>query len=675
MAKDIQAEDQPGESEARFRALVTATSDLVWRASATGEIVSVSPLWNELTGQTEAELRGWGWVAAIHPDDVEPAVRRWQAALASRSIYENEFRVRTRDGSYRFFQGRGVPIIAADGSVREWIGYSSDITERRQTTVQLRRSEAQFKTLIENAHDIITRFDRQLRHLYVSPSIEHMTDLPQSAFIGKTNQELGMPEQLCALWDTNLCHVFETGQKRILEFEFPSAEGIRYFQSTLIPELNADGIVETIMSIARDVTIYKQAEARIRFLSDASDALTSSLDYQATLEHMARLAIPFLGDACIIDLASDHQDVSKAVVAHIDADQQALLAEMRQHYPPVWSGTHPAAQVLRSGQSLVAVDIPQTTIDRHQYDSRHRAMIEQLSPRSFMMLPLVVRGRTIGVLSLYATLIARHYTSDDLALAEELARRAAIALDNAQLYGEAQEAIREREAFLAIASHEVKNPLTALLGRSQMLRRRLARRDDSARELSDIDIVIESAQRIDRMLSELLDAARVVGGQLSIAPAPLDLGSLVKQVAARIQPSAPNHPIKITQHASMPSIAGDASRLEQVFHNLLSNAIKYSPAGGAIEVEIAIHDARIRVTVTDGGLGIPPDALPYLFKRFYRVSRTSTQQIAGTGIGLYVVKEIVTSHGGTIDVSSTEGVGSTFTIYLPLSTSRQQPAG
>jgi signal transduction histidine kinase len=282
-----------------------------------------------------------------------------------------------------------------------------------------------------------------------------------------------------------------------------------------------------------------------------------------------------------------------------------------------------------------------------------------------------------SVIALYATQAPRNYTADDLAVLEELARRAAIALDNAQLYREAQEAIREREAFLAIASHEVKNPLTTLLGRSQLLQRRLERKADNPRDLTDIGIVIESAQRINQLLSDLLDASRVDSGQLSVDLAPLDLSALIRRVVAHVQPSAPNHRISITESAMLPVIAGDANRLEQVFQNLISNAIKYSPTGGPITVEIAMQDTRARIAVRDEGLGIPADALPHLFKRFYRILHTSTQEIAGSGIGLYVVKEIVAGHGGTVDVRSTAGVGSTFTVYLPLAAlqERSQPAG
>jgi signal transduction histidine kinase len=196
-------------------------------------------------------------------------------------------------------------------------------------------------------------------------------------------------------------------------------------------------------------------------------------------------------------------------------------------------------------------------------------------------------------------MLRRHrgnYTADELALLEELAQRAAMALDNAQLYQDAQEALREREAFLLIASHEVKNPLTTLLGRSQMLRRRLERKADGARELEDIDIIIDQSKRINRLLSELLDASRLESGQFMLQPTPFDLGALIQRVVSEIRPSAPAHTITYAERAERLTIAGDASRLEQVFRNLIGNAVKYSPAGGTIAIEVGIDGSRARHT-------------------------------------------------------------------------------
>ena len=602
----------------------------------------------------------------VHPDEHALVRQRLEQALRGDVPYEVEFRTRQPDGSLRWIATRGSVMRDAQGTPIRMIGIDMDVSARKQAEIELLRSEAQFKTLVEHATDVIARFDRALRHLYVSPAIERASGIAPASYIGKTNRELGMDEQLCQIWETQLRSVFATGHEAVLEFVLHSPEGLLYFQSTLIAELSADGTVDTVMSIAHDVTVYKQAEARMRFLAEASKALATSLDYHTILDQMARLAIPQLGDACMLDVVGEQQDTRTVVITHTDREQEALLRELCSQPPISWSDTPLVARVLHSGQPVLLNERPQEISAIYAGADHQQALIQQLAPRSLLMLPFVVRGTTIGVLALYATRALRHYTHDDLALAEELVRRAAMALDNAQLYQEAQEAIREREAFLLVASHEVKNPLTALFGRAQMLQRKLARRADSARELEDIGTIIDQSNRINRLLSELLDVSQLDRGQFRIAPLPLNLGDLLRYVVAQIQPFAPNHRISIIEQATMLAITGDANRLEQVFQNLISNAIKYSPAGGAITIKIAMQDARARITVSDEGLGIPAAALPHVFKRFYRVAGTATQPIGGSGIGLYVVKEIVTGHGGTVEASSTEGIGSSFMVYLPL---------
>jgi PAS domain S-box-containing protein len=662
---DKQAEAELRASEERYRALVTATSDLVWQTSPAGDLLFISPLWRELTGQSEEELRGWGWAQAIHPADAAQALVGWREALDSHTAYKNEFRIRMRDGSYQRFYIRGVPIIAADGTVREWIGYSRNVTALRQIADELRRSEVQFKTLVENAPDIIARFDRSQRHIYVSPTVERATGLPQASFIGKTNRELGMPAAQCDLWEAQANYVFQTGRPAEYEFTFTTPDGALSYQARLVPEFNEDGSVETLMAISRDITAYKQAEERLHFLADVSKVLTSSLDYRVTLKQIARMLLPYLGDACIIELLGNNT-ISETVVAHIDPQQEDLLYEICRSYPPDLAGTHPVAQVLRDGQPLIVQKVSQEQLSQNIVGEEHRRLVEHIPPQSYMMVPLIVRNQTIGVLGLYATQAQRRYTSDDCIVLEKVAVRAAIALDNAQLYEEMREAVREREAFLAIASHEIKNPLTALLGRAQLLERRLGRREDSARELADSRSVIDNAQRINQLLTDLLDVSRMTSGQLSVDKEPLDLGALVQRVVANIQSALSDQRVSLVEHEKALTISGDASRLEQVFYNLISNALKYSPASSQVKIDLARQGSSARISVSDQGIGIPATALPDLFKRFFRVPGDSTQQIDGAGIGLYVVKEIVASHSGTVEVQSTEGIGSIFTVFLPI---------
>ncbi len=535
-------------------------------------------------------------------------------------------------------------------------------------------SAAQLQLAMEAASMATWDWDLSTNEVHWGEGLTEMLGLPAGAFSGSFEAFLRLlhPDDSAHV-QQRLAQALRGERPYEVEFRMLRADGdIRWTDTSGLVVRDAQGTPVRMIGVDIDVTARKQvelalrlSEERLRFLANASQKLISSLDYQFTLTQLARLVLPYLGDACIIDLADEHA-ISDMVVAHIDPQHEALLYEIRRAYPPQLDGTHPAAQVLRSGKPFMIDHVSQELLTQNIADDRQRMLVECLPPRSFMMVPLLLRGQTLGVIAVYATAAPRRYTADDLALLEELARRASIALDNARLYQEVQEAMREREAFMAIASHELKNPLTALLGRAQLLQRRFTRQGGEARDLDDIKSIITSTQQMNQLLVDLLDVALVVGGQLDLNCTSLDLGALIRRVTAPMEESAPRHQISISAPQEPLVIVGDSIRLEQVFHNLLNNAIKYSPGGGKVAISIAVEKARALITVHDEGLGIPAAALPHLFKRFYRASSSMSQQIGGTGIGLYVVKEIVTNHGGTVEVSSTEGLGSSFTVYLPL---------
>lgn len=239
---------------------------------------------------------------------------------------------------------------------------------------------------------------------------------------------------------------------------------------------------------------------------------------------------------------------------------------------------------------------------------------------------------------------------------------------------EAEAAVQMRDLFLSVASHELKTPLTTLLGNAELLLRRAARDGTlSEREQRTTRTILEQAGRLNKMVTALLDLSRIEQGQLEVERAPLDLGLLVRRLVAELQPALRPHPIELLGPAVPLPIHGDELRLEQVLQNLIQNAAKYSPPDAPITVQVDRCRERAHVAVTDRGIGIPPEALRQVFQRFYRAPNAEEQHIGGMGIGLYVVKEIVALHGGEVEVRSTEGAGSTFTIYLPLSESPTIP--
>jgi signal transduction histidine kinase len=231
----------------------------------------------------------------------------------------------------------------------------------------------------------------------------------------------------------------------------------------------------------------------------------------------------------------------------------------------------------------------------------------------------------------------------------------------------AEAAVALRDAFLSIAAHELKTPLTTLLGNIQLVERRIARNGGlGERDQHAIQVASQQAGRLKRMIDALLDVSRLEQGQLSITHDPVDVGLLVERIVQEVRPGLQQHIIESHTPAEAAVILGDELRLEQVLQNLIQNAIKYSPAGGTIDVTVECDATHVAVRVRDPGVGIPADALPHLFERFYRVSDAVERHIQGVGIGLYVVKEIVALHGGWVEVTSQEGVGSTFIVWLPL---------
>jgi PAS domain S-box-containing protein len=239
---------------------------------------------------------------------------------------------------------------------------------------------------------------------------------------------------------------------------------------------------------------------------------------------------------------------------------------------------------------------------------------------------------------------------------------------------EAETALSIRDQFLAVAAHELKTPLTSLRGYTQVLRRRASREQTlSERDQRALQVIDAQAKRLHGLVDSLLDIGRIQAGGFSIERKPLDLCSLVRQLVEESQPTLEQHTIQLGCQADALIVAGDAGRLEQVVQNLLQNALKYSPSGGLVTVRVYGQDGRACLEVSDHGIGIPEAAQAHLFQPFYRATNVEEGQIQGMGIGLYVVKEIVARHGGEITVLSREGVGSTFTVFLPLHTAN--PSG
>ncbi|HEY7063735.1 MAG TPA: ATP-binding protein [Chloroflexota bacterium] len=457
------------------------------------------------------------------------------------------------------------------------------------------------------------------------------------------------------------------------EIEAHRPDGSRgTLQVSAAPVRDRQGRIVAGVVTCEDVTWRKRAEAAQRFLDEAGKQLAGTLDYETTLASVARLAVPTLADLCIVDVLAADGEVRRVAVAHRDPRKQALARALQERFTPDPTAPVGIPRVLRTGESELTPDVTPERMAGVARDDEHLRLLRQMRPRSAMTVPLVARGRIVGAITCIATDAGRCYGAADLALAEDLARRAAVAVDNARLYYDAQAAIQVRDEFLSSASHDLKNPLVSVKGYAQILGAVIAQESTPtskqiAAGLAKID---RAATKMSALIDELLDVAHLEAGRpLELRRRPTDLVALALQAVGEFQPTVTNHRLVI--EPKIPSLVGlwDAGRLDRVLANLLSNAIKYSPSGGAIAVRLAReHDGAggwAVLVVQDEGMGIPAADLPHVFERFHRGGNVAGK-IGGSGIGLAGVRQIVEQHGGTIAVESREGAGATFTVRLPL---------
>ena len=431
------------------------------------------------------------------------------------------------------------------------------------------------------------------------------------------------------------------------------------------PIFDEGGNVRGAIGVFMDITERRRVEREQRFLSDASRVLSSSLDYQSTLRGLAQLAVPALGDYCAIDVVQDGDTCARVEFAAADADKRAV-AEALRRFPPVLTRDSHAAGVIRTGDAHLALECPSDVLRRAAQSDEHLALMERLGARGFMMVPLRARGRTLGLLTIGSCSPDRRFDERDLRFAQEVAVRAGLALDNALLYRDAQEANRLKEEFLATLSHELRTPLNALLGWTHMLRSPAVEEQTRLRAIESIE---RNAKAQAVLINDILDVSRVISGKLRLNVQPVDLQAVLLAAIDSVKPAARARDIDIA--LSFKSISGhamgDADRLQQVAWNLLSNAVKFTPPGGRVEVGLEQVGSAVQITVTDTGIGIDPAFLPYVFDRFRQADSSSTRTHGGLGLGLAIVRHLVDVHGGTVSADSKgTGRGSRFMVMLPL---------
>jgi PAS domain S-box-containing protein len=506
---------------------------------------------------------------------------------------------------------------------------------------------------------------------YASPGVLELTGYTPEEFTQRRRlwDELIHPDDVQKVWN-DVQTAIEARRPFTLTYRLRTRGGEeRWVWERGVAVHDARGELLMLEGFITDITALHRAQFHQSFLASVSETLASSLDYEATLAHVVQRAVPYLGDGCTLDVVESDGTLRRLAVAFEDPARAELTWELARRHPLRLDEACGPGAVIRTGHTASFALLPDEALVRYTEDGQHRELIRKIGVSSALMVPLHAHGRTFGVLSFVYCRPGQQHDAETRLLAEDLARRAALAVDNARLYREAQLAVRQRDEFLSVASHELKTPLTPLHLKLTTMARELQRLEESAgseRLRRHLEVAQRQVRKMAMLINALLDVSRLSQGKLKLEPTDMDLRELAGEVAAWFASEAAQvgSELRVEGEARVPG-RWDRLRLEQVITNLLSNSIRYG-AGRPILVRVEMEGDRARLVVRDEGIGIPLEAQERIFGKFERAVPEAHK--AGLGLGLYITRGIVEALGGTIRVESRPGQGSTFTVDLPRAT-------
>jgi len=407
-------------------------------------------------------------------------------------------------------------------------------------------------------------------------------------------------------------------------------------------------------------------------LAEAGTVLAASLDYQQTLATVAHLVVRDLADWCLVEVIDEREQIRRRKIVARDPSKADLCATL-EHMTIDRERPHLIRPVFETKQSLLIEHVTSDQIESAAQGPEHLQALRAVNPTSLMAVPLLRHGRVLGMLAFVSSTESRRYGRSDLPLAEALADRAAVAIENARLYEASVHATQLRDQVLGVVAHDLRSPLSTILMQLWALRRHGA--DAERRSSKPAQVIERAAKRMNHLIQDLLDVAVMESGQLTIERARLSASGLIVEAADMQKPltSSSSLELRIEADSDLPEVWGDRDRLLQVFENLIGNAIKFTKAGGRIAVGATSRDHEVIFRVADTGSGIAPENLPHVFDRFWQATRTGRQ---GAGLGLPITKGIIEAHGGRIWVESTPSRGTTFFFTIPEATPEQgRPSG
>ena len=684
--------------ETRFRTLVVASAQIVYTTDAQGSPQD-SPSWCTFTGQSaERWLSGAGF-QAIHEDERERVRVLWQSQVEGGESFEARYRLRRHDGVYVPVLSRATPVIDHEGRIREWIGTVTDISEQVRAEHARERSTERLALMQQitselsralTQEDVARHFLRRVREPFGAWTATLALSLEDGSLgvvaIGADPQAATWLESAQIAAASPLSEVVRENQPRWL-LASQDLAGVRCTcgacAAMLALPLAAHGRVLGAFALCfrneRELDLEEQAHLlalaaqcgqalerarlyevelrsneQLRVLIEASARLSESLDYEHTLRLVVELVVPMFADFAFFDLVEGNDQVRRTALAR-DPKKQAILDASR------WRPSRRAdlnVSALSSGKLVVYKTIDAPLLRKMADSEEHLAVLRTLELCAMVSVPLERRGIVCGALTLCMGESKRSYLDRDVLTAVDLARRAALAVEQARLFAESCEGVRVRDEFLSLAGHELNTPLATLKLHLYGLR---AAGDLSPKHQSRLDTAERQVERLTVLVAQLLDVSRVGAGGLTLLTEHFDLADVVKEEATRQEAERARVGSELRLDVESATGRWSRTRLQQVVSNLLRNAIKYG-RGRPIHVRLLAQTDSVTLVVRDEGIGIAADRLARIFGRF---ERAVSRDYGGFGLGLWLCRQIIEASGGNIHVESTLGTGSVFTIVLP----------
>lgn len=632
-------------SDTRYRTALQAVNSLIWTNDPSGRMVGDQPWWSAFTGQTFDEYQGFGWADAVHPDDAQPTIDRWNGAVSSSSMFVFEHRVRRYDGAWRTCTIRALPVLGNDGAIHEWVGVHTDVTNLRAAAERERSliadaslADAKFRALFDQGAYFAGIMDpdgtiiEPNRQSWEEPGFAREDIVGRKFWDGPWWRESAEIQQLVRAASMEAA----AGATVRRELAYTTADGsARVVDMIIVPIRDEDGRVLFLAPTGNDITDRVAAQRQLRETALATQRLAAIVASSAD----AIIATNLDG------IVTNWNRAATQIFEFTESDivGRPIIVLMP---PELGSSEDVIMQKTLLGESVTA------------YDTVRLAKSGARVPLSITISPIVDgRGQLIGASTIARDITERKHSEEKLRRSEEELRRIASALS---------EADHRKDEFLATLAHELRNPLAPIRNGLQIMR--IAGNDKDAMQRSQA-MIERQTDHLVRLVDDLMDISRISRGTIALREEQLDLNSVLRHAVETSRPliNDKQQLLTVDTGISIIPVLGDRTRLTQIFSNLLNNASRYTNKGGSIAISAEASETSVEVRVRDSGIGIPREMLVEIFEMFAQVDRSLERSQSGLGIGLTLVKRLVEMHGGRVEAKSAGlGHGSEFIVHIPI---------